>query len=180
MDNYYYTSVTLCEELKEWKTLACGTVRSDRSGLPKEICGLKDKKVKQLKRGGSLFRQKGSVTCVTWRDQKPVRVLATTPTSKTDQTVVQRSVEVNGTWEKRDFARPGVINLYNTYMGGVDLSDQRAVSYADSWGEWSGILRFSFTWLKCVFQMPTFCTVNPLTMPAFPVLTSGSQCLRHC
>ena len=54
-------------------------------------------------------------------------VLAITPTSKTDQNVVQHSVKVNGTWEKRDFARPGVINPYNTYMGGVDLSDQKAV-----------------------------------------------------
>ena len=57
-------------------------------------------------------------------------VLATTPTTETDQSVVQCSVKVTGTWEKRDFARPGVINLYNTYMSGVDLSDQRAVSYA--------------------------------------------------
>lgn len=52
------------------------------------------------------------------------------PQVKTDQSVVQRSVKVNGTWKKRDFARPGVINLYNSYMGGVDLSDQRVVSYA--------------------------------------------------
>ena len=51
-------------------------------------------------------------------DRKPVSVLATTPTSKTDQSVAQRSVKVKGTWEKRDFARPGVINLYNTYIHG--------------------------------------------------------------
>lgn len=152
MDNYY-TSVTLCEELEEWKTLACGTVRSNRSGLPKEICGLKDKKVKQLKRGESLFRQKGSVTCVTWRDQKPVRVLATTPTSKTDQTVVQCSVEVNGTWENRDFARPGIINLYNTYMGGVDLSNQRAVSYAR-------LMRGVVWYFKVFFYMIEVCISN--------------------
>ena len=55
-------------------------------------------------------------------------VWATTPTSKIDQSAVHRSVDANGTWEKKDFARPGVINLYNTYMGGVDLSPQRDVS----------------------------------------------------
>ena len=88
----YYTGVALFEELEERKTLACGTGRSNRSGLPKEICVLKERKVKQLKRGESLFRQKGSVTCVTWRDRKPVSVLATTPTSKTDQSVAQHSV----------------------------------------------------------------------------------------
>lgn len=39
-------SVTLFEELQERSTLACGTITSNRSGLPKEICGLKEKKVK--------------------------------------------------------------------------------------------------------------------------------------
>ena len=55
----------------------------------------------------------------------------TAPTSKIDQSVVQGSVNlVNGTWEKRDFARRGVINLYKcTNMGGADLSDQRAIAY---------------------------------------------------
>ena len=79
--------------------------------------------------------------------------MATTPTSKTDQTVVQRSVKVNGTWEKRDFARPGVINLYNTYMGGVDLSDQRAVSYAR-------LMRGVVWYFKVFFYMIEVCISN--------------------
>ena len=37
---------------------------------------------------------------------------------------------MNGRWVKRDFARPGVVDPYNTYTGGVDVSDQRAVAYA--------------------------------------------------
>ena len=53
MDNYY-TSVALFEELEERKTLACGTVRSNRVNLPREICGLKEKAVKDLKRGLSV------------------------------------------------------------------------------------------------------------------------------
>ena len=31
---------------------------------------------------------------------------------------------------KRDFNRPGVVDLYNTYTGGEGVSDQRAVAYA--------------------------------------------------
>ena len=65
MDNYY-TSVGLFEELEGRKTLACGTVRSNRLGLPKDICDLKAKEVKSLKRGESLYRQKDTLTCVTW------------------------------------------------------------------------------------------------------------------
>ena len=50
MDNNY-TSVAMFqfEEMEERKTLAFGTVRSNRVGLPKEICDLKEKEVKGLK-----------------------------------------------------------------------------------------------------------------------------------
>ena len=100
-----------------------------------------------------MYRQKGNVTCVTWRDRKPVSVLATLPTSTTDASVVQRSVKVNGTWEKRDFARPGVIGLYNTYMGGVDVSDQRAVAY-------DRLMRGLVWYYKVFFYMVEVCLSN--------------------
>ena len=103
---------------------------SVQQGSLAKICGVKEKAVKNLKRGERLYRQKGNLTCVTWRDRKPVSVLATLPTSTTDSSSVQRSVKVNGKWEKKQFFRPGVIDLYNTYMGGVDVSDQRTVAYA--------------------------------------------------
>ena len=74
MDNCY-TSVALFKELEE--NLSCCTVRSNRLGLPKEICGLKEKCAKELERGESLYRQKGRLTCLTWRDGKPVSFLAT-------------------------------------------------------------------------------------------------------
>ena len=41
MDNY--TSVGLFEELEERSILACGTVRSHRVDLPREICNLKSR-----------------------------------------------------------------------------------------------------------------------------------------
>ena len=47
MDNYY-TSVALFEELQR-KTLACSTVWSNRVALPREICDVKEKVVKNLK-----------------------------------------------------------------------------------------------------------------------------------
>ena len=43
---------------------------------------------------------------------------------------MQRSVKANGKWEKKEFHRPGLIDLYNTFMGDVDVSDQRTVAYA--------------------------------------------------
>ena len=74
MDNYY-TSVAFFEELEERKTLACGKVRSNRVDLPREICGLKEKAVKDLKRGECLYRLKGNSTwCAPWRERKLVSV----------------------------------------------------------------------------------------------------------
>jgi len=125
MDNYY-TFVGLFEELEE----RTGTVRSNRLGLPSETCNLKSRQVKHLKRGESLYRQKGTLSCVTWRDRKVFSVLATVPTSEADSDEVERSVKVSGHWEKKNFAHPGVINLYNTCMEDVDVSDQRVTAYS--------------------------------------------------
>jgi len=74
---------------------------SVQQGSLAKICGVKEKAVKNLKRGERLYRQKGNSTCMTWRERKPVSVLATLPTSATDSSPVQRSVKVNGKWEKK-------------------------------------------------------------------------------
>ena len=39
-------------------------------------------------------------------------------------------MKVKGHWVKQNFARPGMVSLYNTYIGGFDVSDQRVSSYA--------------------------------------------------
>ena len=49
MDNYY-TSVPLFEDLERRGTLACGTVRSNRKGLPKDITDVHNEEIKGLKR----------------------------------------------------------------------------------------------------------------------------------
>ena len=95
MDNYY-TSVALFEELQERKTLVCGTVRSSRVDLPKEICDSRTNKVKFRKKGKALCRQRGNLTCVTWHDREPVSVLSTIPRIANNSSIVQRSVKVNG------------------------------------------------------------------------------------
>ena len=51
-------------------------------------------------------------------------MLATVPTSEADSGEVERSVKVNGQWQMENFAYPGVMNIYNTFIGGVDVADQ--------------------------------------------------------
>ena len=109
----YYTGVALFEELEQRKTLACGTVRPTRRNLWSER---KESKTAQKGREFVQAERKCNMCDMAWL--KTSELLATTPTSKTDQSVLfQCSVKVNGNWEKRDFARPGVINLNNTHMG---------------------------------------------------------------
>ena len=47
MDNYY-TSVPLFEDLEGGGTLACGTVQSNRKGLPKDMTDVHNEEVKAL------------------------------------------------------------------------------------------------------------------------------------
>ena len=54
---------------------------------------------------------------------------------------------------KKDFARPGVVALYNTYMGGVDVSDQRAVTYAR-------LMKGVVWYCKVFFSMVEVCVSN--------------------
>lgn len=129
MDNYY-TSVPLFQDLEGRGTLACGTVRSNRKGLPKDITDVHNEEVKALKRGESVYRQKNTITCVGWKDSKMVYMLATTPLSPTSNVEVERSVKVGNKWQKTAVSQPSVISDYNQNMGGVDLSDQRVTTYA--------------------------------------------------
>ena len=75
VDNWY-TSVPLLLELERRGILASGTIRANRKYLPQDIVDPKKEQVKRLARGESLFRQSGSLVCVTWTDQKNVHLVS--------------------------------------------------------------------------------------------------------
>ena len=118
-DNYY-TSVELMTKLQAKNTLSCGTVNSNRVGLPKDM-----KKacpsVKKLKRGESL---RGRMLAVTWMDTRAVNLLCNLPGCLGDADVQRRDKRGGA---EITVSRPCAIQLYNSFMGGggVDLSDQR-------------------------------------------------------
>ncbi len=72
MDNFY-TGVELFEEMKAHGLNACGTVRANRKGLPKN-----DMLTKRASLGRHDFRvaQKGELTFCIWQDTKTVMVLS--------------------------------------------------------------------------------------------------------
>ena len=70
-DNYF-TTVNLLEKLKAENTLACGTVRSHRVGLPKDL-----KPDKNMKRGDFDFRVSNmDLSLFKWSDNRAVYLLS--------------------------------------------------------------------------------------------------------
>ena len=126
-DNFY-SSPDLFFTLREHGIQACGTVRPNWKDLPKEIMDHKLPLVKNLPRGGTLFRKKGEPIAATWKDKKPVHLISTVPVGNAMDTA-KRKVKENGAWVEKEFQCPAAIKLYNEFMGGVDLADQRIATY---------------------------------------------------
>ena len=71
--------------LKESHTLACGTINSNRVGLPTHV---RNKvRCKHLKRGESLKATKDDMFVVSWKDTKVVHILTSIPGYTCDKTV---------------------------------------------------------------------------------------------
>ena len=94
MDNYN-SFIDLFKQLKSQGTLACGTVRSNRRGLYQRRLRIQKQMVKALKRGGVLYLQHGTMTCVTWQDKKTILMLTTAPVDSTANVIVEWSQKQN-------------------------------------------------------------------------------------
>ncbi|XP_071502739.1 piggyBac transposable element-derived protein 4-like [Diadema antillarum] len=123
MDNYY-SSVKLYEDLSRNGLGACGTVRSNRRGLPEEI-----------RRGGlhlakgddPVFFAKGrEMSAVTWHDVKLVNVLSTVSSNDLKQKQIRSKNAEGG---RRTIQKPATVDVYNRFMNGVDKMDQRMSYY---------------------------------------------------
>ena len=116
-DNFF-TSVKLLRDLEERQTYACGTIRSNRAGLPLDV-----KKPARLQRGQSVKRQAGNLVAVVWRDNRDVRVVSTNVDP--GDGYVERRVDRT----RVPVACPKSIIAYTASMGGVDLADQQRAYY---------------------------------------------------
>lgn len=109
VDNWY-TSPKLFSELHENKTGACGTVKSNRSGMPK---------FKNVEKGQVEHLHEGSLLAIKWHDKRDVHMLTTInkdgvgPAKKKDPLT------------KQTIFKPLAVLDYNANMGGVDKSDMQ-------------------------------------------------------
>ena len=88
MDNFYCDPYLFMEV--EEKILACGTIRANRKGFPKDII-LTSAMEKRMNRGDYVWRSHGSLIAMAWYDQHTVYMISTIhpPVSKGEPSVVQ-------------------------------------------------------------------------------------------
>lgn len=130
MDNYY-TSPELFSELDLLNTYACGTVRTNRKGVPKAFTA-----VKRMKQGDGIFRRKGNLLAVKFHDKRDIHMLTTFHEAKL---LVTDRVNKNN----EPVVKPNTIIDYCKYMGGVDVNDQICQYYE--------VLRKCVKWWKTLF-----------------------------
>nr|BAF82021.1 piggyBac transposase Uribo1 [Xenopus borealis] len=113
VDNFY-TSVPLFRTLYWLDTPACGTVRQNRKGLPKELVQ------KKLKRGEVHALRSDELLALKFADTKPVCMLTT---------IHNESVVVQHRRGRPAKSKPLCCKEYSKHMGGVDKTDQIQTYY---------------------------------------------------
>ena len=125
-DNFYSSS-SLFSDLLENGITATGTVKTNRMGVPSEVKLLKEALEKtHVPRGtGYYIRPRGSRTVyIVWKDSKCVTVMSTGYPGHSSSTVKRRVKVSTGVSHTQDVSIPIAVQMYNSYMGGVDKSDQ--------------------------------------------------------
>jgi len=121
IDNFF-NSPLLQFRLFERKIYLCGTVRADRKHMPKNL-----KPDKEMKQGDMDTMTANGVTCVKWMDNRSVRYCCCQILCHVQMTHVLRRQA--GSSEKLCVPCPSIGTTYNKFMGGMDVMDQKKVSY---------------------------------------------------
>lgn len=108
------------ERLKNEQTLACGTIRNNRKGMPENR-----KKDSDIERGDFDHRFSASeIGIFKWKDNKSVYLASNYHGNET--TTVQRTSK-NG--PKSDVTCPTLVKDCNAFVGGVDHGDRLRALY---------------------------------------------------
>lgn len=117
----YYTSPELANELLEIGCYLTGTVMTNCIGLPP---GMKAKG-KKMKPGDIHSCRNGQTVVVSWKDKRQVHMLSTRHKGSSSHMTL-----VNSKWpNKPPIRKPDVVIDYIKHMGGVDRSDHFVSSY---------------------------------------------------
>lgn len=114
MDSYF-SSPKLFFELYKARTLATGTVRTHKKGLPRQCV------TSQLGDQQVCERRKGPLLCVAYKDKSRKPTLLSTVAKAGYVEVTNRRGQI--------MRKPEIVTIYNRVMGGVDSKDTRLYAY---------------------------------------------------
>lgn len=100
----------------------CGTVTENRKGSPDTMKGEK-LWARGKQRGEMRWERSQPFLALQWKDNKLV-IMLTTIHNANDHIFVKRKEKHEGNWESVEIKQPKVISEYNSFMNGVDKSDQ--------------------------------------------------------
>lgn len=109
-DNFYSSPALFRDMLKDGFE-ACGTVRSNRKGIPDEV------KTARLRKGETQFSKDDSLLFMKWRDKREVMMIST---FHNDTFIEKRRRTRLATDGVEVIEKPTVVEEYNQNMGGVD------------------------------------------------------------
>jgi Transposase IS4/DDE_Tnp_1-like zinc-ribbon len=153
-DNWF-TSPTLMNALKQRGILMCGSVRSNRKGMPK----IAKKHVKSLSKGECIQRQKGDMCLAVWKDQKAVHVLFN-HVSPRACTTLERWTDAD---ERISIGCPQAIHDYFYHARSVDVVNQLHYSYLPG-------RKARRCWPRLAWWLLDMCIIN-----AFKLWSIGQQ-----
>ena len=150
MDNFY-CDPHLFLELERKQVLACGTVRANREGFPKDIV-LTSAMERRMHRGDYIWRCHGNLVAMAWYDRHSVYLIST----------IHPPESIGA---RHPIPCPPAQCAYQEFMGGVDLADQIQQSFTvirKSNKAWKKLFSYgievclltSFTIMKKVRQSP--------------------------
>ena len=109
-DNFY-SSPALFRDLLEEGFEACGTLRSNRKGIPDDV------KTAQLRKGETQFSKDDYFLFMKWRDKRDVLMMSTFH----DDTFIEKHRRTRLSTDGVEvIKKPAVVEEYNQNMGGVD------------------------------------------------------------
>jgi len=153
-DNWF-TSPTLMNALKQRGILMCGSVRSNRKGMPK----IPKKHVKSLSKGECIQRQKSDMCLAVWKDQKAVQVLFN-HVSPRACTTLERWTDAG---ERISIGCPQAIHDYFYHARSVDVVNQLHYSYVPG-------RKARRCWPRLAWWLLDMCIIN-----AFKLWSIGQQ-----
>ena len=146
MDNFF-TSPALFSNLADHQVGACGTLRTNKRGVPARI-----KEAKAKTGDPPIIARDDKILYITWFDKRQVNLITTAHNSSSYRKEV-RSKRHEG--NRRIVDKPIAIQSYSQHMGGIDRADKAMTFYMV-------VHRYCKWWKKVFFYMQEVCFCNAL------------------